>query len=77
MRSPWELRATMAKMETEILPPDRFTDEGIASLAHDLGGGLRHHFLELQLDYACKRQLHDKVPRHRPLGECGDAGNRL
>ena len=37
MRSPWELRATNAKMDTEALPESRFTDEKIASLAHDLG----------------------------------------
>jgi hypothetical protein len=37
MRSPWELQATSAKLQTETLPPDRMTDEGIASLAHDLG----------------------------------------
>jgi hypothetical protein len=37
MRSPWELRATEGKMDTEMLPPESFTDERIASLAHDLG----------------------------------------
>jgi len=37
MRSPWELQATQAKIQTEILPPGRLTDEGLASLAHDLG----------------------------------------
>ncbi len=37
MRSPWELQATQAKIQTDALPPDRLTDEGIASLARDLG----------------------------------------
>jgi hypothetical protein len=37
MRSPWELQATRAKMQTDVLPPQRLTDEAIASLAHDLG----------------------------------------
>ena len=36
MRSPWELRATSAKLDTEALPEAQFTDERIASLAHDL-----------------------------------------
>jgi hypothetical protein len=39
MRSPWELQATPAKLETDTLPPDRFTDEGMATLAHDMGAG--------------------------------------
>jgi hypothetical protein len=39
MRSPWELQATQAKMQTELLPPERLTDEGLASLARDLGCG--------------------------------------
>jgi hypothetical protein len=39
MRSPWELQATVAKLPTETMPPDRFTDEGMATLAHDLGQG--------------------------------------
>ena len=39
MRSPWELRATQAKIQTESLPAQRLTDEGIATLAHDLGCG--------------------------------------
>jgi hypothetical protein len=39
MRSPWELQATQAKMQTELLPPERLTDEGLASLAHELGCG--------------------------------------
>jgi hypothetical protein len=39
MRSPWELQATQAKIQTEHLPAERLTDEGIASLAHDLGCG--------------------------------------
>ena len=39
MRPPWDLRATRAKMDTELLPASRFTDEGIASLTHDLGTG--------------------------------------
>jgi hypothetical protein len=39
MRSPWELQATQAKIQTELLPPERLTDEGLASLAHDLGCG--------------------------------------
>ncbi len=38
-RAPWELQATRAKIETEILPPARLTDEGIATMAHDLGCG--------------------------------------
>ena len=38
-RSPWELQATRAKIQTELLPPERLTDEGIATLAHDLGCG--------------------------------------
>ncbi len=37
MRPPWELRAARAKMDTELLPKKRFSDEGIASLTHDLG----------------------------------------
>jgi hypothetical protein len=37
MRSPWELRATRAKLATDMLPSDRFSDEGMASLAQDLG----------------------------------------
>ena len=37
MRPPWELRATNAKLDTEVLPPGRFTDEGISSMAHDMG----------------------------------------
>lgn len=40
MRSPWELNATQAKLPTDILPPERFTDEGMVNLAQDLGGGL-------------------------------------
>ena len=39
MRSPWELQATQAKIQSEILPAERLTDEGIASIAHDLGCG--------------------------------------
>jgi len=37
MRSPWELQATQAKIATDMLPPERLTDEGMASLARDLG----------------------------------------
>jgi len=37
MRTPWELRATQAKLDTEALPEARFTEERIASMAHDLG----------------------------------------
>jgi hypothetical protein len=37
MRAPWELRASVAKVETETLPPERFTEEGMATLAHDTG----------------------------------------
>jgi hypothetical protein len=37
MRAPWELRATNAKLDTEALPESRFTDEHIASMAHDMG----------------------------------------
>lgn len=37
MRSPWELQATRSKIDAELLPPQRLTDEGIANLAHDLG----------------------------------------
>ncbi len=37
MRSPWELQATVAKLPTDTLPPERFTDEGMATLAHDCG----------------------------------------
>lgn len=37
MRAPWELLATNAKIDTEVLPPGRFTDEHIASMAHDMG----------------------------------------
>ncbi|MBN2574949.1 MAG: hypothetical protein JXP73_10340 [Deltaproteobacteria bacterium] len=37
MRPPWELRAKESKMDTEALPPARFSDEGVASLAHDMG----------------------------------------
>ncbi len=36
-RSPWELQATPARIETELLPPERLTDEGIATLARDMG----------------------------------------
>jgi hypothetical protein len=39
MRSPWELQATPAKVQTDVLPAERLTDEAIASLAHDLGCG--------------------------------------
>jgi len=39
MRSPWELQATQAKIQTDLLPPGRLTDEGLSSLAHDLGCG--------------------------------------
>jgi len=38
-RSPWELQATQAKIQTNLLPPERLIDEGIATLAHDLGCG--------------------------------------
>jgi hypothetical protein len=38
-RPPWELRATQAKLETELLPPERLTDEGIATMANELGCG--------------------------------------
>ena len=38
-RSPWELKATQAKIQTDLLPPERLTDEGIASLTQDLGAG--------------------------------------
>jgi hypothetical protein len=36
-RSPWELRAKRAKLDTEALPAERFSDEGLVNLAHDLG----------------------------------------
>ena len=39
LRSPWELQATPAKIQTEVLPAERLTDEGLASLARDLGCG--------------------------------------
>jgi hypothetical protein len=39
MRSPWELQATRTKIQTELLPAERLTDEGLASLARDLGCG--------------------------------------
>jgi hypothetical protein len=39
MRSPWKLQATQAKIQTELLPPGRLTDEGLSSLAHDLDCG--------------------------------------
>jgi len=39
MRSPWELQATQAKIQTEHLLAERLTDEGIPILAHDLGCG--------------------------------------
>jgi hypothetical protein len=37
MRSPWELQATNAKAQTEVMPPEHLSDEGIATLAHELG----------------------------------------
>jgi len=37
MRSPWELQAKEAKIATDTLPPDRLTEEGMATLANDLG----------------------------------------
>jgi hypothetical protein len=39
MRSPWELQATLSKVQTEALPAERFTDEGMAALAHDIVDG--------------------------------------
>jgi len=39
MRSPWELQATRSKIQTELLPAERLTDEGLASLTRDLGCG--------------------------------------
>jgi hypothetical protein len=36
MRPPWELRASAAKVQTETLPSERFSEEGMASLAHDM-----------------------------------------
>jgi len=39
MRSPWELQATVSKVQTETMPADRFTDEGMATLAHDIVDG--------------------------------------
>ncbi len=39
MRSPWELQATVSKVQTETLPVDRFTDEGMVTLAHDILDG--------------------------------------
>jgi hypothetical protein len=38
-RSPWALNATFAKVETDLLPPARLSDEGIATLAGELGAG--------------------------------------
>lgn len=37
LRSPWDLNATTSKIETELLPPERLSDEGIATLAAELG----------------------------------------
>ena len=39
MRSPWELQASVSKVRTDTLPPERFTDEGMATLAHDIVDG--------------------------------------
>lgn len=40
MRSPWELRAKVAKTPTDALPAARFSEEGMATLAHELGGSV-------------------------------------
>lgn len=37
MRSPWELAATTSEIHTDALSDDRLTDEGLATLASDLG----------------------------------------
>jgi hypothetical protein len=39
MRPPWELRATIAKVQTETMAPERFSEEGMAALAHDMETG--------------------------------------
>jgi hypothetical protein len=37
MRSPWELHATVAKVQTETLGTDQLSDEGMVTIAHDTG----------------------------------------
>jgi len=72
MRPPWELQASVAKVPTEALPADRFTDEGLASLAHDMGAGAVLFYrvrpaglapwAKLELDlYDSSRQRTDKI----------------
>ena len=36
-RAPWDLKATPPKIETDLLPPERLTDEGLVTLATELG----------------------------------------
>ena len=37
MRAPWELAATPAEIHTDAMTEERLTDEGLSTLAHDLG----------------------------------------
>lgn len=39
MRSPWELEASVSKVQTETLPAERLTEEGMATLAHEILDG--------------------------------------
>jgi hypothetical protein len=39
MRSPWDLKATPPRSKPTLLPPERLSDEGIVTLATELGAG--------------------------------------